>query len=90
MIASSESRAIVLEVVSSKQTKNCIDITLSESISAKIDGEKLFFKAYEINKNFKFNYYEGKIHIILDITKLDRHFLIYLTELFDKIIKDIF
>ena len=85
-----EKMARKLEVVSSKQTKNSIDITLSESISSKIDGEQLFFIAYEINKNFKFSYNEGKIHIILDITNLDKHFLIYLTELFDKIIKDMF
>ena len=30
-----------------------------------------------------------KIHIILDIVKLDKHFIFYFNELLDKIIKDI-
>ena len=49
----------------------------------------LFFSAYEICKQFRFSYIDGKIHIILDIVKLDKHFIFYFNELLDKIIKDI-
>ena len=85
-----EKMARKLEVVSSKQTKTFIDLELSNNISSKLDGEKLFFMAYDISKNFRFNYKENKIHIILDLVNLDEHFLVYLTKLFDKIIKDMF
>ncbi len=53
----------------------------------KIDGEKLFFMAYDISKYFRFSYKDKQIHILLDIVKLDKHFIYYLNELFEKIIE---
>ena len=74
-----------LEIENSKQTKTFIELELSESISKKLDGEKLFFMAYEISKMFRFSFKNNKIHIILDTVKLDNHFLIYLIQLLEKI-----
>ena len=84
-----EKQAKILGVKESKQSKNFIEVVLPILTSSKIDGEKLFFDAYDINKNFKFSYKDKKIHIILDTTKNEKHFIYYLNELFDKIIKEI-
>ena len=80
-----EKLAKKLEIENSKQTKTFIELELSENISKKIDGEKLFFIAYEISKMFRFSFKNNKIHIILDTVKLDNHFLIYLIQLLEKI-----
>ena len=80
-----EKLAKKLEIENSKQTKTFIELELSENISKKIDGEKLFFMAYNITKMFRFSFKNNKIHIILDTVKLDKHFLIYLIQLLEKI-----
>ena len=65
--------------------KNNIDIELPCELSSKIDGERLFNDAYSISKMFRFLYKDSSIHIILDTIKLEKHFLIYLIELLEKI-----
>ena len=80
-----EKLAKKLEIENSKQTKTFIELELSENISKKIDGEKLFLMAYDISKMFRFSFKNNKIHIILDTVKLDDHFLIYLIRLLEKI-----
>ena len=65
--------------------KNNIDIELPCELSSKIDGERLFNDAYPISKMFRFLYKDSSIHIILDTIKLEKHFLIYLIELLEKI-----
>ena len=65
--------------------KNNIDIELPCELSSKIDGERLFNDAYFISKMFRFLYKDSSIHIILDTIKLEKHFLIYLIELLEKI-----
>lgn len=85
-----EKMANKLEVKKSIQNKDFIDLELSSDISNKIDGEKLFYLAYEVSKNFKLNYKSNKIHIILYLNKLEDHFIIYLTKLFSLILKEMF
>lgn len=65
--------------------KNNIDIELPCELSSKIDGERLFNDAYSISKMFRFLYKDSSIHIILDTIKLEKHFLICLIELLEKI-----
>ena len=65
--------------------KNNIDIELPCELSSKIDGERLFNDAYSISKMFRFLSKDYSIHIILDTIKLEKHFLIYLIELLEKI-----
>ena len=72
-----------------KQTKNYVEIVLPQYLSKQIDGEKLFFTAYEISKYFRFSYNNNQIHIYLDTIKLDKHFVYYLNDLLSVIIKDI-
>ena len=65
--------------------KNNIDIELPCELSSKIDGERLFNDTYSISKMFRFLYKDSSIHIILDTIKLEKHFLLYLIELLEKI-----
>ncbi len=74
-----------LEINKVVTMKNNIDIELPCELSSKIDGERLFNDAYSISKMFRFLYKDSSIHIILDTIKLEKHFLIYLIELLEKI-----
>lgn len=84
-----EKQARELNIIECKQTKNFVEIVLPKDVSLKIDGEKLFFTAYEICKYFRFSYSNNKIHIILDTIKLDKHFIFYLNNLLEEIILNI-
>ena len=84
-----EKLANKLEIKKVKQTKTSIDLELSENISSKINGENLFIMSYEICKRFRLNYKDNKIHIILDLVNLDKHFLLYFIELLTKIIESL-
>ena len=57
-----------------------VDLELSSNVSKKINGEELFMLSYEVSKRFKLSYKENKIHIILEIVNLEKHFLLYLIE----------
>ena len=81
-----EKLASKLEIKKVKQTKTFVDLELSENVSKMINGEDLFMMSYEVSKNFRLNYKENKIHIILDLVNLDKHFLLYLIDLLTKLI----
>ena len=82
-----EKLAQKLEIKTVKQTKTLIDLELSEDISKKINGEDLFMISYKICKKFKLSYKENKIHIILELVNLEKHFLLYIIDLLTKIIE---
>ena len=82
-----EKLANKLEIKTVKQTKTMIDLELSSNISNKINGEELFLLSYDVCKKFKLGYKDNKIHIILEIVNLDKHFLVYIIELLSKIIE---
>lgn len=84
-----EKQAKSLNITETKQTKTYIEIVLPQYISKQIDGEKLFFTAYEISKYFRFSYNNNQIHIYLDTIKLDKHFVYYLNDLLGVIIEEI-
>lgn len=84
-----EKQAKYLDIVDTKQTKNYVEIVFPQYISNQIDGEKLFFSAYEISRYFRFSYANNMIRVILDIIKLDKHFVYYLNDLLDVVINDI-
>ena len=84
-----EKQAKCLDITQIKQTKTYVEIVLPQYLSKEIDGEKLFFDAYEISKYFRFSYTNNQIHIILDTIKLNKHFVYYLNDLLDVIIKDV-
>ena len=84
-----EKLAMDVGIVNSRQTKTFIELEFDKSMNDKLDGEKLFMEAYEISKNFRFSYRNGNIYIILDIVNLDKHFLVYLIELLQRIKKEL-
>ena len=63
------------------QKKEKIEVIFSKELSIKVDGEKLFYKAYSINKKFKLEYKNDKIIVILNILYLDKHWIYYLIDL---------
>lgn len=84
-----EKLASKLGIKKVNQTKTFVDLELSEDISKKINGEELFMLSYEVCKKFKLSYKENKIHIILEIVNLDKHFLLYLIELLTRVLDKI-
>ena len=83
-----EKLADKLEIKTIKQTNTFIELEMSKDMSSKIDGEKLFYSAYEISKNFKLKQVDGKIHIIFSLVNLEKHNVFYLIDLFNKVIED--
>ena len=66
------------------QNKTSVGCIINSNESLNIDGEKLFYKANEISRMFRFKYIDGKIHIILDTIKLERNWIYYMIELLNK------
>ena len=65
--------------------KNVIELYIEKEISEQIDGEQLFLKAFEISRNFTFEYKNETIKISLSLKNLEKHYLYYLTELLSNI-----
>ena len=82
-----EKLANIMKVDKVNQTKTFVDVELSSVMNDKIDGEELFMTCYDVSKNFRLGYKNNKIHVIIDIVNLDKHFLIYLVELFETLVK---
>ena len=67
------------------QNKNSIELVFSEEISSKINGEKIFVDAFNISRMFRFQMKNKRLIIILDIIKLEEHYIYLLTKLLDKV-----
>jgi len=70
-----------LDIIKVNQTKTRIEIIFSVNKSDNIDGEKLFMKAYDISPYFKFSYKNKCLSIILELVRLDKHYIYYLIDL---------
>lgn len=68
-----------------RQTKTFVEFSFDELTSNKIDGEKLFYQANAISRMFRFSYTNKRIKIILDIIKLEKHWIFYLIDLLNVI-----
>ena len=64
-----------------------VDIVLPACISNNVKGDELFTEVYNINHNFKLNYKNNEIHIILEKRKLEQHYLMYLIAVLIKLRK---
>jgi len=84
-----EKLANKLRITNVKQTKNSIEIVLNEEITSKINGELLFTHASQITRMFRFALNNNCLTIILDIVKLEKHFIYYLVSLLDVLDKKI-
>jgi transcription-repair coupling factor (superfamily II helicase) len=78
-----------LKVKRVKQSDSNVEIIFDKEMTNKIDGEKLFFSAFEINKNFIFGTSFGCLTIKLNIRKLEKHFIYYLVDLMQLVEKSI-
>ncbi len=63
------------------QTKEYIELVLPPELSNNIDGELLFRESFKISSCFRFNYKEEVIHIILDISQLENHYVFVILDL---------
>ena len=75
-----EKLAKKLEIVSVKQTRNFVEITFSEDITCKIDGEKLFTDAFSVSNMFRFRMVSNCLVLILDTIRLEKHYIYYLVD----------
>ena len=73
-----EKLANSLKIVGVDDNSSCVTLTLNNEMSSKVKGDELFMETYRINKNFRLNYKNGCINIILDKGNLEQHYLIYL------------
>ncbi len=58
-----------------------IELVFSIEATKEIDGEALFMKSYQISHNFKFSYHNLRLHISLNLNKLEKHPIYYLVDL---------
>ena len=65
------------------QTKTFVEVILPKDLSQKVNGELLFLEANRISRMFRFSMKLGKLSIILDTVKLEKHFIYYLIELME-------
>ena len=80
-----EKLAKTLNIANVIDNDKFVDITLPVNISNKIKGDELFIESYNINHNFRLNYKNNEIHVILEKNKLDKHYLMYLIGILIKI-----
>lgn len=80
-----ESFAKKKEVEEVHQTKNFIELVFSQEMSNKIDGESLFYDAFQISKMFRFQMKHNRLIVILDTIKLEENYVFLLVKLLDKV-----
>lgn len=80
-----EALAKNLNVSKVNQTSRFIEIYFDKTTSNRIDGEELFTSAIKISNEFRFQYKNDVLKIILNITNLEKHYIYYLTELLSNI-----
>lgn len=81
-----EKLAHKLNITKVKQTESLVEIELTEELSNKIAGDKLFLIAYNINPKFRLSYRLKRIFISLPIINLDKHFVYYEVNLLNEIV----
>jgi len=70
-----------LDIIKVNQTKTSVELIFSAEKTQHLNGEKLFIDAYEISPHFKFNYKNLCLSIILEIVRLEKHYIYYLIDL---------
>jgi transcription-repair coupling factor (superfamily II helicase) len=82
-----EKMATNLNISKVVQTKNSIELFIPETLLQKINIGNLFAEVTTKNRSFRFTSRNKQLVIILDIVKLDKHFIYYLIELLETIKK---
>ncbi len=76
-----EKLAKKFEIEKVNKTRNSVELIFSENMTKKIDGEKVFRISFKISPMFRFKLLSGHLMIILDIIKLEKHYIYYLVDL---------
>ncbi len=84
-----EKQARTLNIVNVRQSDREIEIELPKEISDKIEGDKFFIKAYNINPRFRLKYFHNQVIIALTLLNQKEHFLYYIVPLMEEVISEI-
>ena len=71
------------------QNKNSIELVFSEDVVSNINTEELFVMAFKISPMFRFLSRGSNLVIVLDIIKIEKHPIYYLTELLDEMLNNL-
>ena len=80
-----EKLANVVGVKRVSQTKNSIELVFPQEVVSKIPVDQLFMDSYDISSSFRFLSRGSNLVVVLDIIKLEKHPIYYLTSLLDLI-----
>lgn len=78
-----EKLANVIGLKRVSQTKNSIEMIFPEEVVSKLKVDEVFMDSYNISPSFRFLSRGSNLVIILDIIKLEKHPIYYLTSLLD-------
>ena len=78
-----EKLANVIGLKRVSQTKNSIEMIFPEEVVSKLKVDEVFMDSYNISPSFRFFSRGSNLVIILDIIKLEKHPIYYLTSLLD-------
>ena len=84
-----EKQARTLGIVNVRQSDREIEIELPKEISDKIEGDKFFIKAYNINPRFRLKYFHNQVIIALTLLNQKEHFLYYVVPLMEEVINEV-
>ena len=84
-----EKQAQTLGINTVRQSDREIEIELPVEISDKIEGDKLFVKAYNINPRFRLKYQHNQVIIALTLLNQKDHFLYYIVPLMEEVLSEI-
>ena len=76
-----EKMARRIGIIKINQNATKVELIMSKEKSEKIDGEKLFMESYNISPYFKFNYHNSCLGIVLELPKLEKHYIYYLIKI---------
>ena len=84
-----EKQAKELGITTVRQSDREIEIELPKEVSDKIEGDKFFIKAYNINPRFRLKYLHNQVIIALTLLNQKEHFLYYVVPLMEEVINEI-
>ena len=80
-----EKLANVVGIKRVSQTKNSIELVFPQEVVSRIKVDQLFMDSYDICPSFRFLSRGTNLVIVLDLIKLEKHPIYYLTSLLDLI-----
>ncbi len=84
-----EKQAKELGITTVRQSEREIEIEFPKELSSKIEGDKFFIKAYNINPRFRLKYLHEQVIIALTLLNQKEHFLYYVVPLMEEVINEV-